>query len=86
MCLGCVAARKIRLTASRIRYAQSTGGKNRWQAPRAPETNRSEVIDASKYGASCPQAPDASSTFTAVDNSRSSEDCLFLNVRRRFDL
>ncbi|KAK5116044.1 hypothetical protein LTR85_009326 [Meristemomyces frigidus] len=64
-----------------IRYAQDTSGKNRWQAPRAPETNRSSVIQATSYSLECPQAPDASSAYTTVDNSGASEDCLFLNVQ-----
>ena len=72
---------KVYLTCRRIRYGQNTGGKLRWQAPRAPETNRSSVIDASAYGSQCPQSPEAQSDYTPVDNSESSEDCLFLNVR-----
>ena len=65
----------------RIRYAQDTSGRLRWQAPRAPETNRSAIIQAKNYAASCPQSPDATSAFTTVDNSGSSEDCLFVNVQ-----
>lgn len=65
----------------RIRYAQDTSGRLRWQAPRAPETNRSTVIQAKQYAASCPQSPDVASAFTTVDNSGSSEDCLFVNVQ-----
>ncbi|GAB7349461.1 hypothetical protein MBLNU459_g0175t2 [Dothideomycetes sp. NU459] len=63
-----------------IRYGQDTSGNLRWQPPRAPETNRSAVILADSFGSQCPQSPDASSSYTAVDNSASSEDCLFLNV------
>lgn len=63
-----------------IRYAQDTGGKNRWQAPRAPLVDRSSVINATSYPAQCPQSPDASSSYTSVDNGPSSEDCLFINV------
>ncbi|KAK5114283.1 hypothetical protein LTR62_002534 [Meristemomyces frigidus] len=63
-----------------IRYGQDTSGQNRWQPPRVPETNRTSVFNASSYGSQCPQAPDASSTYTVTDNSKSSEDCLFLNV------
>lgn len=38
------------------------------------------MIQADSYGPQCPQAPDATSTFTETDNSETSEDCLFLNV------
>ncbi|KAI0473837.1 carboxylesterase [Xylariaceae sp. FL0804] len=63
-----------------IRYAQDTSGELRWQAPRAPLANRSAIIEADGFPAQCPQSPDASSGYTAVDNSGSSEDCLFLEV------
>ncbi|KAF3766270.1 alpha/beta-hydrolase [Cryphonectria parasitica EP155] len=63
-----------------IRFAQDTGGKNRWQPPRAPFVNRSAVIQADAYGAQCPQSPDNSGSFTTANNSASSEDCLFINV------
>ncbi|KAK4556351.1 hypothetical protein LTR86_006495 [Recurvomyces mirabilis] len=63
-----------------IRYGQDTSGQNRWQPPRVPEVNRTAVFNASSYGSQCPQAPDASSSYTPVDNSKSSEDCLFLNI------
>ena len=63
-----------------IRYGQDTSGKARWQAPKAPESNRTSVVEADTYGSQCPQAPLASSTYTAQDNSKTSEDCLFLNV------
>ncbi|GAB7364774.1 hypothetical protein MBLNU230_g5572t1 [Neophaeotheca triangularis] len=63
-----------------IRFAASTEGKGRWQPPRAPETNRSAVIDADAPGTQCPQAMLASDEINLLDNSGNSEDCLFLNV------
>jgi carboxylesterase type B len=63
-----------------IRFAQDTSH-YRWQHARAPLTNRSAVIEAKDYAATCPQAPDAASAFVDVDNSDTSEDCLFLNVQ-----
>lgn len=63
-----------------IRYAQSTTGKLRWQAPRAPEVNQESLTQADTWPAQCPQSPGAFSSYTVVDNSGSSEDCLFVNV------
>ena len=42
--------------------------------------DRAAPIAASTFGSQCPQAPDASYSVSAVDNSQSNEDCLFLNV------
>jgi hypothetical protein len=66
-----------------IRYAQSTAGKLRWQAPRVPETKSDSLIHANNWPAQCPQSPGASSSYNPEDNYGSSEDCLFLNVRTR---
>ena len=63
-----------------IRYAQDTTGLLRWQPPRAPVTNRSEVLPALEEGSQCPQSPNSASAYQEADNSESSEDCLFLNV------
>ncbi|KAK5955209.1 hypothetical protein OHC33_003889 [Knufia fluminis] len=63
-----------------IRFAAPPTGNLRWQAPVAPPVDRAAPMDASTDGSQCPQAPDASYSISAVDNSRSSEDCLFLNV------
>ncbi|EME45256.1 hypothetical protein DOTSEDRAFT_150197 [Dothistroma septosporum NZE10] len=63
-----------------IRFAQPPTGSLRWQAPRAPSVNRSEVIDATSFPATCPQNPSASNRIQAVNQTGTSEDCLFLNV------
>ncbi|KAI1876186.1 uncharacterized protein JN550_001682 [Neoarthrinium moseri] len=60
-----------------IRYAAAPVGALRWQAPKAPPTNRTAVVSAAESGPQCPQAYPAGSPFpfTAGD-----EDCLFLDV------
>lgn len=63
-----------------IRYAQSTSGKLRWQAPRAPDEDRDSLVQADTWPAQCPQSPGGSTSYTLVNNSGSSEDCLFVNV------
>lgn len=69
-----------------IRYAQSTTGKLRWQAPRAPEADQEPLLQADSWPAQCPQSPGATSSqsYTFVNNSGSSEDCLFVNVGMPF--
>lgn len=57
-----------------IQYAQPPVGALRF-APPVPPSQHAGVLDASKFGASCPQ-PD--SAFSIEGNN--SEDCLFLNV------
>ena len=70
-----------RLTSiSSIRFAAPPTDANRWQAPQPPEQNRSSPINASSYAPICPQAPDASYSIHAVNQTGSDEDCLFLNV------
>ena len=59
-----------------VRYAQPPVGDRRWKNP-APVTEAAGVVDATKAGASCPQAgevPGASATTSKT------EDCLFVNV------
>jgi len=63
-----------------IRFGQDTS-KYRWQAPRAPLTNRSQVISATSYGPTCPQAPNAGLVYQNWDSGSTTEDCLFLNVQ-----
>lgn len=67
-----------------IRYAQSTAGKLRWQAPRAPEADQKSLIQADTLPPKCPQSPSASASYTVANNSGSSEDCLFVNVGMTF--
>ncbi|KAK5071993.1 hypothetical protein LTR64_004227 [Lithohypha guttulata] len=63
-----------------IRFAAPPTGSLRWQAPVAPPVDRGAPISASSYAPQCPQAPDASYSIVAVNNTASNEDCLFLNV------
>jgi len=56
-----------------IRYAASPEGARRWQPPAEPPPV-SGTIDASKFGAHCPQAASDYGIESAT------EDCLFLNV------
>lgn len=63
-----------------IRYAAPPLGSLRWQAPQAPEVNRTLVpLVADTPGPACPQVlsakPGASAVFIPGN-----EDCLFLNV------
>lgn len=61
-----------------IRYAASTGGKNRWQPPQPPVENRGSIIQANALPQRCPQGPQAPSP--ASYNFTGTEDCLFLSV------
>lgn len=84
------------LILSRIRYAAPPTGKNRWQAPIAPDINRDTVLPALGY-THCPYtftAPFTGNNFTKPPLDRNAlladpyfktrvqgnEDCLFLNV------
>lgn len=60
-----------------IRFAAPPLGEYRWQAPQAPEVNRSSPIDASEYGPTCPQSGSGGSS---PPPDYGDEDCLFLNV------
>ncbi|KAI4959377.1 hypothetical protein J4E86_003099 [Alternaria arbusti] len=58
-----------------IPFAQTTGEQNRWKAPKdVKKLKRGEVLDATKYGATCPQA------ITGTTYSQQDEDCLNLNI------
>lgn len=65
-----------------MRYAQPPVGALRWQPPRAPVPagNSSQVLSADSYGTQCPAAPQAGSSYTAVNNAGKGEDCLYINV------
>lgn len=65
---------------SRIRFAAPPTGSLRWQAPQAPPIDRAAPIPASSYAPQCPQGPESTYNVSAVDNSLSNEDCLFLNI------
>lgn len=66
-----------------IRYAKAPTGELRWQAPRAPETNRNGTIDATTYPAQCGQSPAGVGSIRPTDNTASSEDCLFVSMKVR---
>ncbi|KAH9905650.1 Alpha/Beta hydrolase protein [Xylariomycetidae sp. FL2044] len=59
-----------------IRYAAAPIGELRWQPPQTPETS-SDPVNATAFGASCPQSYPGGSVLPFAYND---EDCLFLNV------
>ncbi|KAJ1023601.1 hypothetical protein NDA16_003218 [Ustilago loliicola] len=64
-----------------IRFTAPPTGDLRWKAPQPPSLNRSQVIDASRYGSQCPQNPFGNPQFqTSEQYAGDDEDCLFLNV------
>jgi hypothetical protein len=70
---------------SGIRFAAPPTGKLRWQAPQAPEVNRSIVIQAHGIPHECPQVlynTGVSGAALAEVNQdpNNSEDCLYLSV------
>ncbi|KAH9885661.1 carboxylesterase family protein [Xylariomycetidae sp. FL2044] len=62
-----------------IRYAAPPVGELRWQRPQAPSTNRSQVIQATEFGPTCPQSGNGPNP-PAVPAPTGDEDCLFLSV------
>lgn len=62
-----------------IPYAAPPVGPLRWKAPVAA-SRWTNLRDASRYGAACPQAPDHKEAWAQV--GQQNEDCLFLNVWR----
>lgn len=68
-----------------IRFAAPPTGSLRWQAPQPPVSNRSSIADATAYGPTCIQNPPAPGGTSSIDNTGSSEDCLFLNVQAPAD-
>jgi para-nitrobenzyl esterase len=58
-----------------IPYAAAPVGDLRWRAPQ-PAANWASAKNATQYGNTCWQG----TAFGPVDNSKASEDCLFLNV------
>jgi hypothetical protein len=63
-----------------IRFAEPPTGSRRWQAPRAPQAARQAVVQANRFGQTCPQGQDSTNRFVLLNSTGSSEDCLFLNV------
>ncbi|GAB7365090.1 hypothetical protein MBLNU230_g6181t1 [Neophaeotheca triangularis] len=76
-----------------IRFAAPPTGRNRWQPPMTPATNRSTPIQATEFGPTCPQSGNAPLNQTQLaengsfaepyysENVEGDEDCLFLNVQ-----
>ena len=62
-----------------MRYAASTEGANRWQAPKHPLGNREKVIQAKALPQRCPQGSVANPSAGQA-NYTGTEDCLFLSV------
>ena len=62
-----------------IRYAAPPTGQLRWQQPKAPAINRTQIIQATSLPQPCPQSQSAplSTTNPGVSGD---EDCLFLSV------
>lgn len=63
-----------------IRYGKDTR-EYRWQPSEAPSKNRTQIVNADRYGTLCPQAPNAGYGYTYWDSGLTTEDCLFLNVQ-----
>ncbi|KAF2830751.1 acetylcholinesterase precursor [Ophiobolus disseminans] len=58
-----------------IPFAETTGGQNRWKAPKdIKKLKKGEILDATRYGATCPQA------ISGTTYSKQGEDCLNLNI------
>ena len=60
-------------------YAAPPVGPRRWRPP-APAANWTDVREASKFGAACPQPPSRPGSIYAAQHRAVSEDCLYLNV------
>ncbi|KAF8176379.1 putative lipase [Mycena galopus ATCC 62051] len=68
-----------------IQFGQDTGGTNRFKPPQPWAASAGSLVDATAYGAACPQfvpQPGASSVLSLTPVSKISEDCLNLNVAR----
>jgi carboxylesterase type B len=62
-----------------IRFAAPPTGNLRFQAPQAPEVNRSATIPATQYAATCPQSGSSNGIAPNPQNETGvSEDCLFV--------
>ncbi|KAF2097675.1 carboxylesterase type B [Rhizodiscina lignyota] len=70
-----------------IRFAAPPIGSRRWQAPQAPEVNRSNLISATDFAPQCLQqvlSTDGGPSLP-IPPGLTSEDCLFLNVWSPFN-
>ncbi|RMZ70233.1 acetylcholinesterase precursor [Pyrenophora seminiperda CCB06] len=57
-----------------IPFAETTGGANRWKPPVAKKFTKGQNVNATNYGATCPQA------ISGTTYSQQNEDCLNLNI------
>ena len=62
-----------------IPFATTTGGENRWKAPKARKA-WSGVLKANSFGPQCAQATSSSAGIFNTASNISSEDCLYLNI------
>lgn len=60
-------------------YAAPPVGQGRWRPP-GPPASWTDVRDATRFGAACPQPPARPGSIYASAHAAVSEDCLFLNV------
>ncbi|KAK5091825.1 hypothetical protein LTR70_006355 [Exophiala xenobiotica] len=66
-----------------IRYAEDTSGENRFKPPRPHTPASGSIVNANSYGAACPQPPNSfAPPLTLTNITRTSEDCLNLNIIR----
>ena len=66
-----------------IRYAEDTSGENRFKPPRPHPPTSGSTVNATSYGAACPQPPNSfAPPLTLTNITRTSEDCLNLNIVR----
>ncbi|KAJ7894096.1 putative lipase [Mycena leptocephala] len=68
-----------------IQFGQDTSGANRFKPPKPWAPKAGSVVDATAYGAACPQPipePGASNPLAVTPVSKISEDCLNLNIAR----
>lgn len=64
-----------------IRYASPPVGQLRWQPPKPPTKNNSQIISAVDQPPVCPQSGAAGTpTIYGFNSGPGNEDCLFLNV------
>lgn len=66
-----------------LRYGEDTSGENRFKPPRPHVPAAGSVVEATSFGAACPQPPNSlAPPLTLTNITRTSEDCLNLNVVR----
>lgn len=65
-----------------IPFGQDTGGANRFKPPQPWTPMAGSLVDATAYGAACPQPVPGSGVLKLTPVSKISEDCLNLNIAR----